>query len=143
MRPTRYLSGERVRPDLAPEHDLNIFLELYLLERLRRVVRRDLRVHNRQQDLAREIGISRGSLRKFVEDLSIPSHPVQQRLRDWVESRPPIWTPPGAVALVLLVHDLPYETRGEARRRLARELAAIHGEAGREVARWLVEETEP
>lgn len=143
MRPTRYLSGERVRPDLAPEHDLNIFLELYLLERVRRMVRRDLRVHNGQQDLAREIGISRGSLRKFIEDQSIPSHPVQQRLRDWVESRPPIWTPPGAVALVLLVHDLPYQARGEARRRLARELATIHGEAGREVARWLAEEIEP
>ena len=143
MRPTRYLSGERMRPDLAPEHDLNVFLELYLLERVRRMVRRDLRVHNGQQDLAREIGISRGSLRKFIEDQSIPSHPVQQRLHDWVESRPPIWTPPGAVALVLLVHDLPYQARGEARRRLARELAAIHSEAGREVVRWLAEEIEP
>ncbi len=142
MRPTRYQLGERKRPDLAPEHDLDILLELYLLERVRRVVRRDLQVHSGQQDLAREIGISRGSLRKFVEDQSIPSSPVQQRLRDWVDSRPPIWTPRGAVALALLVHDLPYQQRGEARRRLARELAAIHAEAGRELPRWLAEEIE-
>lgn len=143
MRPMRYLSSERVRPDLAPEHDLNIYLDLYRLERIRQALRRDLRVHNRQQDLAREIGISRGSLRKFVENQSIPSYEVQQRLQDWVDSRPPIRTPPGAVALVLLVHDLPYQQRGEARRRLARELAAIYGEAGREIAQWLTEEVGP
>lgn len=143
MRPTRYISSERMRPDLAPEHDLNIFLDLYRLERIRQVLRRDLRVHSRQQDLAREIGISRGSLRKFVDSQSIPSHQVQQRLQDWVDSRPPIWTPPGAVALVLLVHDLPYQQRGEARRRLARELAAIYAEGGREISAWLTEEMEP
>ena len=143
MRPTRYLSGERVRPDLAPEHDLNIFLELYLLERVRRMVRRDLRVHNGQQDLAREIGISRGSLRKFIEDQSIPLPPRAAAAPGLGGEPPTHLDTPGAVALVLLVHDLPYQARGEARRRLARELAAIHGEAGREVARWLAEEIEP
>lgn len=143
MRPPRHPPRAGTPAELADARTLDLLLDLYALERIRQVVRRELRVHGGQQTLAREIGISRGSLRKLLADQSTPSHAVRQRLQEWIANRPHPWTPPGAVALSLLVHGLPHRVRGEARRRLARQLRAIVTEAGGEVPDWLADEVRP
>lgn len=126
-----------MRPAIAQGHDLRLFGDLYDLERVRQVLRRELKVHGGQAGLAREIGISRGSLRKFLNDLTIPTHPVTERLVEWTADRPEGWTPPGAVAVTLLVHDLPRHLRGPAHRRLLETFAAIHTEAGVALPEWV------
>jgi len=142
MRP-RYHARAGVHPEVEDARTLDHLLDLYALERIRQVVHRELRVHGGQRTLAREIGISRGSLRKLLTDQSVPSYTVRRRLQEWIADRPHPWTPPGAVALSLLVYDLPYQARGEARRRLARQLRAIFTEAGEEVPAWLADEVGP
>lgn len=143
MRAYRYRTSEQMPPENAQRHDLNIILDLYELERIRQALRRELRVHTGQETLAREIGISRGSLRKLLETQSVPTPRVLQRLRDWSADRPEVWTPIDALALALLVRDLPAEERGEARLQLARTLGNLFTQAGRPVPDWLAQEMEP
>ncbi|MEW5929583.1 MAG: helix-turn-helix transcriptional regulator [Gemmatimonadota bacterium] len=142
MRPMRYTSSETLPPKIARDRDHNIYLDLYALERIRAALQRELRLRPGQRSLARQIGISRGSLRKFLEDQSVPTLEVQHQLQEWTKDRPDVWTPPGAVALALLVFDLPHQSRGAARLRLARLLADVHAEEGRPVPAWLALELE-
>lgn len=61
----RYGTLERDRMLEGRVHER--FADALDLEALRLAVRRELRVHRGQRALARLIGVSRGSLRKFVE----------------------------------------------------------------------------
>lgn len=134
MRALRYPSTGRFPPEIARTRDINTFLDQHDLERIRQALRRELRVHSGQLALAQEIGIARGSLRKFVDMQSIPLPANMDRLREWAADRPEIWTPIGAVCLATLVLDLvPAEARAPARRHLARELAALYARAGQPV----------
>lgn len=137
MRPYRYTSSQHLPRASALHHDFDILMDLYELERLRKVLRRELAVHMGQRTLAAEIGISRGSLRKFLEMQSIPTHQTLQRIKDWAGNRPDAWTPLGALGLAILVMDVPAEGRSDLRRQLACLLEAAYTRMDQPVPEWL------
>lgn len=92
-----------------------------------------------QRLLAALVGISRGSLRKFL-DGSSPSSAARRRIREWCADQPEPDTPPGAIALNLLASEFPASRRGWARRQLAGFLIRLHEEAGQHPQPWLMEE---
>lgn len=141
MRALRYPLTGGFPPEIARTRDIHTFLDQYALEHIRHALRRELRVHSGQLALAREIGIARGSLRKFIDMQSTPRPANMDRLREWASDRPEVWTPIGAVCLATLVLDLvPAEARAPARRHLARELAVFYARAGQPVPAWLAAE---
>ena len=143
MRSRRYTSSQHLPLASALRHDFAILMDLYELERLRQVLRRELTVHTGQRTLAAEIGISRGSIRKFLDMQSIPTHQTLQRIKDWAGNRPDAWTPLGALALSVLVMDVPAEARGDLRRCLAGLLEATHARIDQPVPQWLAGECAP
>jgi hypothetical protein len=92
-----------------------------------------------QRLLAALVGISRGSLRKFL-DGSSPSGAARQRIREWCADQPEPDTAPGAVALNLLTAEFPAYRRGWARGQLTTFLIRLHEEAGQHPQPWLLEE---
>ncbi|HEX7240677.1 MAG TPA: hypothetical protein VF263_10445 [Longimicrobiaceae bacterium] len=142
MRPTRYTSSQHLSPEVAMRRDFRILTDLYEMERLRQVLRRELAVHTGQRTLAAEIGISRGSLRKFVDMQSMPTHRTLQLIREWAANRPDARTPLGAVALAVLVMDVRLEARGDVRGEVARLLEAAHVRIGQPVPPWVAAECE-
>lgn len=116
------------------------FADCLDLEALRLAVRRELRVHRGQRALARLIGVSRGSLRKFVEMRSLPVPENLEKIREWAADRPRVRAPLGAVALAMLAGDVPAGARLRLRRRLAGEVARACAEEGVEVPAWVREE---
>ena len=140
MRAARYLPSDHLPVDQARRRDFTLFVEEHELESLRQAIRRELRVHGGQEVLAREIGVSRGTLRKLIGMQSIPTQPNLERIREWTEHRAGVRVPLGAVCLALLVRFLPAEVRATARLRLARELSLAYVEAGRPVPLWLTAE---
>ena len=137
MRPSRYKSSQHMPSELARRHDLDILLDLYELERLRQVLRRELRVHTGQRTLAGEIGISRGSLRKLLDMESVPTYRNLQRLKEWAADRPEVWTPLGSLGLAVLVMDLPAEARADLRRQVACLLDSAYFRLGQTSPEWL------
>jgi hypothetical protein len=119
--------------------EIDLYADQRELERLRRTVVRELATHPGQEALAREIGVSRIVLRRFVEH-SVPQPKHLQKIREWAEDRPPVWTPIGAVLLATVVRDLPGPERVQTRRELARVLADGFRRAGAALPGWLEDE---
>lgn len=92
-----------------------------------------------QRLLAALVGISRGSLRKFL-DGSSPSSAARRRIREWCADQPEPDTAPGAIALFLLASEFPASRRGWARRQLASSLIRLHEDAGQHPRAWLMDE---
>lgn len=86
------------------------------VETVRQAILRELR-RTPQRDLADRLGISRGSLRKFLA-FSEPTEATWEALREWNEDRPEGSTPMASVALALLVGELPAAVRAGAHTRL-------------------------
>jgi transcriptional regulator with XRE-family HTH domain len=95
-----------------------------------------------QRLLAGLVGVSRGSLRKFLEG-STPSRVARMRIREWCADRPEPDTAPGAVALHLLTSEFRAIQRGWARRCLVEFLIRLHEESGQHPQPWLMEERGP
>jgi transcriptional regulator with XRE-family HTH domain len=115
---------QRLPPHLARKRDFEVIADARDLETLREALRREVRVHTSLRALALNIGVDRGTLRKFLAMESVPRAENLDKIRDWAADRPELATPLGSVALTLLVHDLPGHRRAHVRRQLAQELAA-------------------
>lgn len=126
---------------------MSVRRERRLLERARvaegqrLVLRAELR-HLPQRILAPIIGISRGSLRKFLA-MSVPGRATRVCIRQWCADRPEPDVPLGAVALALLAREFRVSLRPAVRRRLAQTLAELFVEAGTQPPPWLREEVGP
>jgi len=131
--------GFRLSPGGMTRGEIDLYADERELERLRRTVRRELATHPGQEALARQIGISRIVLRRFLAH-SVPRPAHAQKIRDWAEDRPPVWVPFGAVLLATAVRDLPAAERARIRGELARMLAAGFIRAGQMLPSWLEEE---
>jgi hypothetical protein len=125
---------------LAVATDADHFADVREIETLRQVARRDLRTHGGQRTLAREIGVHRETLRKFVEGQSTPVDANMGEIRDWAGNRPEIQIPMALVALAVLVEDLPPAKRPSARKRLAGLMAELYGETKEGVPTWVGDE---
>ena len=137
MRSFRPIISVRLRPDLAVKRDFDIIADARHLETLRQAIRREVKARSSLRGLAQHIGVDRGSLRKFLTMESVPGFGNLAKIEDWSEERPEIWTPLGAVALAVLVLDLPGPRRGPARQQLARALASAFSETDLSVPEWL------
>jgi hypothetical protein len=107
-------------------------------ERHRAAIRRALRLIP-QRLLAGLVGVSRGSLRKFLEGSS-PGPTARRRIRDWCADQPEPDTAPGAIALNLLAAEFPASQRGWARRHIVEFLIRLHEESKRHPQAWLMDE---
>jgi hypothetical protein len=125
---------------MARASNPDAFERMRELETLRQMIRRELRRNAGQRTLAREIGIHRESLRKFVEGQSIPLEANLEEIRDWAADRRSVDLPLAQVALALLVDDLPPPRRPRARRRFAKLLRELYGETGEGVPTWVTDE---
>ena len=132
--------GFRLSPGGMTRGEIDLYADERELERLRRTVRRELATHPGQEALAREIGVSRIVLRRFLA-FSVPRPAHAQKIREWAEDRPPVWVPFGTVLLATAVRDLPADERARARQELARVLAGGFLRAGRALPAWLEEES--
>lgn len=137
MRHHRTVTGGRLPADLARTRDFEIVADARRLERLRQAIRREVRAQSSLRSLARDIGVDRGTLRKFLAMESVPQTDNLARIEDWLENRAEVWPPPGAVAFAVLVRDLPGQNRGVVRRQLACLLASAFTEAKMLVPEWL------
>lgn len=137
MRHYRPIVSVRLPPHMAVKRDFEIVADTRRLEALRQAIRREVATRSSLRGLAQQIGVDRGSLRKFLAMESVPDAGNLAKIEDWSEERPEVWTPLGAVALAVLVLDLPGPRRGPARRRLADALAAAFRDTGRPVPDWL------
>jgi hypothetical protein len=131
--------GFRLSADGMTRSEIDIYADERELERLRRTVRRELATYPGQEALAREIGISRIVLRRFLA-FSVPQPAHAQKIREWAEDRPPVWVPFGAVLLATAVRDLPAPVRARTRGELARVLADGFVRASHPLPAWLEEE---
>lgn len=129
--------GALIGPGTIQPKEIDALADERELETLRRALRRELAVHRGQVGLAREIGVDRIVIRKFLELRTKPLPENLQKIRDWVENRPPIYTPFGSVLLAALVRDLPGASRGRTRRELADALASNYQRAGESIPDWL------
>jgi hypothetical protein len=128
------------RHQMAQASDPTAFGDLLELEMLRQVLRRELRKQGGQRTLAREIGVHRETLRKFVEGQSTPMDVNLNQIREWAHDRPEIKIPLALVALAILVDDLPPPRRPEARRRFAAMLMELYQETGEGIPTWVSDE---
>ena len=126
-----------IGPGAIQRKEIDALADERELETLRRALRRELAVHGGQVGLAREIGVDRIVIRKFLELRTKPLPDNLQRIRDWVENRPPTFTPFGSVLLAALVRDLPGGSRACTRRDLADALASNYQRAGESIPDWL------
>jgi hypothetical protein len=129
--------GALVGPGTLQPREIDALADERELEMLRRALRRELAVHGGQVGLAREIGVERIVIRKFLEMRTKPLPDNLQKLRDWVENRPPTFTPFGCVLLAALVRDLPSGSRAHTRRELADAMASNYQRAGESIPDWL------
>ena len=132
--------GALVGPGTIQPRELDALADERELESLRRALRRELAVHGGQVGLAREIGVDRIVIRKFLEMRTKPLPENLQRIRDWVENRPPTFTPFGCVLLSALVRDLPGASRARTRHELAEVMATNYQRAGESIPDWLRDE---
>jgi hypothetical protein len=132
--------GYRLGGGTVTKAEIDAYADERELERLRRTLRRELAIHRGQEALAGEIGVSRIVLRKFVAYQAVPRPEHLQKIREWAEDRPPVWTPFGAVLLAAIVRGLPARERAWALSCLAHVLADGFRRAGTSVPPWLMEE---
>lgn len=122
---------------VSPSRDLDHFAAIREREMLRVVLRRDLRNHGGQRTLAREIGIDRTVLRKFVSGQSVPGPSALDRIREFAEDRPEVSIPMAQVGLALLLDGLRPVARPAARKRILAVIAACFRDSGDGVATWV------
>ena len=132
--------GYRLEPGALSKKEIDAYSDERQLERLRRTIRSELRTHPGQEALAREIGVGRIVLRKFVEQRAMPTPPNLKKIREWAENRPPMWTPLGSVLLATIVRDLPGAERARVRREIAYALADSHRRSGQQIPDWVKDE---
>ena len=120
--------------------DADHFADVREIETLRQMARRELRTHGGQRTLAREMGVHRETLRKFVEGQSTPVDANMEEIRDWAGNRPEIQIPMALVALAVLVEDLPPARRPSARKRLAGLMAELYDETTEGIPTWVTDE---
>ncbi|HEV2150469.1 MAG TPA: helix-turn-helix transcriptional regulator [Longimicrobiaceae bacterium] len=137
MRHHRPIISVRPPADLAVKRDFDIVADARRLETLRQAIRREVKAQTSLRALAQRIGVDRGSLRKFLTMESVPDWENLAKIEEWFEDRADVWTPLGAVALAVLVLDLPGPRRRPARKRLAQVLASAFGDAELPVPEWL------
>lgn len=137
MRNHRPVLSVRLPPELAVKRDFDTIADARRLESLRQAIRREVGVRSSLRSLAQQIGVDRGSLRKFLTMESVPGVENLAKIEDWSEERPEVCTPLGAVALGLLVLDPPAPRRGPTREQLARVIAAAFADAKLPVPEWL------
>ncbi|MBB4635924.1 helix-turn-helix transcriptional regulator [Longimicrobium terrae] len=133
---------DTIRRTYTPAQDERRFREERELETLRHLVRRELRIHAGQRTLAREMGIDRGSLRKFAAGQSTPGEWTLRQIREWAADRPELPVPIAAVALALLVDGLPPDVRPHARREVSATLAGLYESRREGVPTWIADELE-
>jgi len=114
-----------------------ILSQEWRFEALRQALRRELRTHSGQRQLASMIGVSRSVIRKFLELRSIPTPENLATLEAWSEDRPAVSVPAGAVCVALLAGDLEPCLRSRARSRLAEALAEIYRDSIHPVPAWV------
>jgi hypothetical protein len=129
--------GTLIGPGTIQPKEIDALADDRELETLRRALRRELKVHGGQVGLAREIGVDRIVIRKFLDLRTKPIPANLQKIREWMEDRPPAYTPFGCVLLAALVRDLPGANRARARKELAEALAANYQRAGESVPDWV------
>jgi len=110
------------------------------LETVRQQLRRELRVHGSQRALATEIGISRGTLRKFERGESTPDRVSLAKLTRWAEDRPGLELGTDVLGLALLMEELPPTSRPRSRKRVATVLRAEYLAADLQVPKWISDE---
>jgi hypothetical protein len=121
-------------------HVFDLFTDTRRLEALRLALVRELRTSPGQRSLAAVIGVGRSVIRKFVEMRAVPTDENLRRLEEWAVDRPEVAPPATAVALAILVGELPAEARLVTRRRLAAELHRAHTHGGVSIPDWLASE---
>jgi transcriptional regulator with XRE-family HTH domain len=127
----------RLPTDVAVKRDFDVVADARRLETLRQGIRREVKRQTSLRALAQQIGVDRGSLRKFLTMESVPEWENLAKIEEWLENRAEVWTPLGAVTLGVLVLDLPGPRRGPARKQLARVLASAFTDAGLPLPDWL------
>ena len=137
MRPHRPVISLRLPADMAVKRDFDVVADARRLETLRQGIRREVKRQTSLRALAQQIGVDRGSLRKFLTMETVPESENLAKIEEWLENRAEVWTPLGAVTLGVLVLDLPGPRRGPARKELARVLASAFRDAGLPVPDWL------
>lgn len=140
MQRTDYL--RRTGVAATREREFDRLADVWRLEELRQVIRRELRTHCGQLALARIIGVGRSVVRKLLEMRSVPEPANLDRLREWAADRPSAETPLAVVCLAVLVEGLPAGDRYRARLELAQTLTRLHEETGTEVPQWLTQEVQ-
>lgn len=123
---------------MSDESERRVLAQVWEEEGQRIVLRRELRTLT-QRLLAPLIGISRGSLRKFLA-MSTPSDGTRERIRHWCADRPEPAVAPGAVALAILAQEFRAPDRARARRGMAEHLVELFAEHGDQPPPWLVDE---
>ncbi len=112
----------------------------YRLESLRQAVRRELRTHGGQRTLAKQLGLSRSVIRKFVEMRSVPAAENLQVIQEWAADRPDVETPLGSLCFAVLAAELSPALRYQARLRLAEALAEVYAGSDEAAPAWLAHE---
>lgn len=130
-----------IRRTTTPSRDIDLFVDVRELETLRSIIRREIRVHGGQRTLAQEIGIDRGSLRKFASGQSVPTPHTLARIREWAADRPAPAIPMAAVAVAILSDEFAPLSRPAARHQIAATLGAIYQNAGLGIPTWIRDET--
>ena len=107
-----------------------------VLETLHPILARAAEAPGGVSALAREIGVGRIVLRKFLNEHSRPTPSNLQKMREWALDRPAAYAPFGSVLLRTLTSELPPELRGSARAEVAEALALTYQRAGA-IPNWL------
>ncbi len=123
---------------MSAESERQVLERFWEEESQRIVLRRELRTLT-QRLLAALIGISRGSLRKFL-GMSAPSSETRERIQHFCADRPEPVVPPGMVALAILAQEFRAPDRARARRRMAEYLLQLFAECGDQPPPWLIDE---
>jgi hypothetical protein len=126
---------------MSVREERRVLARARVAESRRAAIRRGLRSVP-QRLLAALVGISRGSLRKFL-DGSSPRSEARQRIREWCADQPEPHTESGAIALNLLASEFPAPRRGWARRHLVEFLIRLHEESKQHPQAWLMDERVP
>jgi len=113
------------------------------LERLRQMLRREVRTHAGQRVVARDVGVHREVLRKFVEGQSTPTSQTIELMQDWAGDRPEYSVPLPLVALAILAEEVPAPARASFRKQIAQLLASRLQAANCDVPSWVHDELAP
>lgn len=132
--------GRKLSPGLVGSVELESYSDQRELELTRQAVAKELRGNPGQEALAREIGVSRIVIRKFVDQVAVPTTENLVKIREWAENTRPVLATYGAVVLALAVAEVRGSSRADARRGIALALLQGYESAGVAVPEWLAVE---